>query len=88
MHADMNPGILFHIHFFTFVFQQSLLQISDQWFLNASNYFEMAYNANRSESKKPRQRGQSERRNCQQKCFHSFNYVIDHASMGFLLLRK
>ena len=28
-----------------------------------------------------RQRGRSERRNCQRKCFHSFNYIIDHASI-------
>ena len=28
-----------------------------------------------------RQRGRSERRNCQRKCFHSFNYIIDHANI-------
>ena len=30
--------------------------------------------------------GQSKRRNCQQKCFHSFNYVIDHLSIHFFLM--
>ena len=30
-----------------------------------------------------RQRGWSERRNCQQKCFYLFNYIIDHASIHF-----
>ena len=30
-----------------------------------------------------RQRGRSERRNYQRKCFPSFNYVIDHASIRF-----
>ena len=37
----------------------------------------------RQKSKVIRQRGQSERRNCQRKNFHSFNYVIDHASIRF-----
>ena len=30
-----------------------------------------------------RQRGWSERRNCQQKCFYLFNYIIDQASIHF-----
>ena len=30
-----------------------------------------------------RQNGQSEKRNCQQNCFHSFYYVIDRASICF-----
>ena len=30
-----------------------------------------------------RQNGQSERRNCQQNCFHLFLYVIDYASICF-----
>ena len=29
-----------------------------------------------------REKGRKERRNCQQKCFHSFNYAIDHASIS------
>ena len=35
------------------------------------------------EKKKMRQRHWSKRRNCQQKCFHSFSYVIDHTSIHF-----
>ena len=34
-------------------------------------------------SKTMSQRHRSERRNCRQKCFHSFNYLIDHASIRF-----
>ena len=37
----------------------------------------------RQQRKTIRQRGRSERRNCQRKCFHSFNYVIDHVSIRF-----
>ena len=37
----------------------------------------------RQKRKTMRQRGRSERRNCQRKCFHSFNYVIDHVSIHF-----
>ena len=37
----------------------------------------------RQKRKTVRQRARSERRNCQRKCFHSFTYVIDHASIHF-----
>ena len=37
----------------------------------------------RQKRKTMRQRDRSERRNCQRKCFHSLNYVIDHASIRF-----
>ena len=37
----------------------------------------------RQKRKTMRQRGRNERRNCQQKCFHSFKYVIDHVSIHF-----
>ena len=36
----------------------------------------------RQKRKTMRQTDQSERRNCQRKCFHSFNYIINHASIG------
>ena len=35
------------------------------------------------QKRKIRQRDQIKRRNCQQKCFHSFNYIIDHTSISF-----
>ena len=35
-----------------------------------------------------RQIDQSEKRNCQRKCFHSFNYVINHASIRFFFLKS
>ena len=37
----------------------------------------------RQQRKKIRQRGGSERRNCQRKCSDSFNYIIDHKSICF-----
>ena len=37
----------------------------------------------RQKRKTMRERGRNERRNCQRKCFDSFNYVIDHASTHF-----
>ena len=37
----------------------------------------------RQREKSMKQIGQSERRRCQRKCFHLFNYVIDHASIRF-----
>ena len=37
----------------------------------------------RQKRKTMRQRGRSEKRNCQRKCFYSTNYVIDHARICF-----
>ena len=37
----------------------------------------------RQKRKAMRQRGRSERRSCQRKYFHSFNFIIDHASIHF-----
>ena len=74
---------------FSVVFQQKKIRWSgDQWFHNASNYFQMAQNTKMQTEKKnnetkPNKEGRSERKNCQWKCFHSFNYVIDHASIRF-----
>ena len=49
-----------------------------------SNYFEMAQNAKmQTEDENNTQRGRSKRRNCQRKCFHLFNYEIDHKSIYF-----
>ena len=39
----------------------------------------------KTEEKNNETKGQSKRKNCQQKCFYSYNYKIDHAS---ILLRK
>ena len=35
----------------------------------------------RQKGKTMRQRDRSKRKNCQRNCFHSFNYLIDHASI-------
>ena len=37
----------------------------------------------RQKRKTMRERGLSERRNCLKKCFHSLNYVADHANIRF-----
>ena len=42
----------------------------------------------RQKKKTMRQRGWSERRNCQGKCFHSFSYIIDHKSICFFYVNS
>ena len=41
----------------------------------------------RQKRKTMRHRGRSERRNCQQMCFHSFNYVVVFASINYTSIR-
>ena len=39
----------------------------------------------RQKRKTMRKRAQRKKRNCQQNCFHSFNYIKDHASNHFFI---
>ena len=79
----------FQVFFFSVVFQQKLHWCSDQWFHKASNYFKMVNKTNiHTEEKNNETRRQSKRRNCLQKCFHSFKYVIDHANVCFFFLNS
>ena len=75
--------ILFKFSFSSCV-QQKIHWSGDQWFHNASNFFEMTQDTKmRIVEKLMRKRDQRERINCQQKCCHSFNNVIDQASIRF-----
>ena len=58
------------------VFKQKIRWISDQWFNNESNYFEMVWNEKIQTEKQNHEtkRDRSKRGNCLQKCFHSFKY--------------
>ena len=67
---------------FSVVFQHIAYSSSDQQFHNPIISDGLEYkNADRRE--KLRQKGWSKRINCQRKSFHSFNYVIDDASIRF-----
>ena len=66
----------------SFFFNNKYIKSSDQWFHNAFRNGLECKNANKRE--KTQWDGRSERRkNFQRKWFHSFNYVIDHASSRF-----
>ena len=70
---------------FSVVFQQKIRWSSDQWFHNASDFLKWLRIQNCWQKRKPmRQRGRSERRKCQRKCFHSFKYLIDRLSVHFV----
>ena len=71
------------------VFQQKIRWSSDQWFHNVliiSKWLKIQ--KWKQKSKTMSRRGRNKRRNCQRKCFHSFNYKIDRASIRYFFLCK
>ena len=58
----------------------------NHWFHNASSYFKIVLRILKSKQKRKTMRHwvQSKRKNCKQKRFHLFNYVIDRTTIPFL----
>ena len=77
-----RPKNNFQVFFFRLYFFKKYVEVAINDFtmyLIISKWLKMQ--KCRHKRKKMRQRCWSERRNCQQKCFHSFNYVIGPTSI-------
>ena len=75
-----HPKNTFQIFFFQLYFNKKYFEVAINDFtmhLIISKWLRI------QKWKTMRQRGWSKSRNCQQKCFHAFNYVIDHVSIHF-----
>ena len=89
---DSNLGTqetLFKFSFFSCISTKIMLKLSsDQSFHNA--FFRKAQMAEMQSEEKNNEtkRCQSERRNCLQKCFHSFRFLIDYINVGFFFWVK
>ena len=75
----------FQVFFFQFFFNKKLVEVAINDFKMHLFRNSLEYKKCRQKGKTMRQRGQSERRNCQLKCFHLLNYVINHASISTFL---
>ena len=74
-------------NFQVFSFQLYFNKSSNHLFHSTSNSLEMALKTKmQKEEKNETKTCQSKWRNCLQKCFHLFKYVIDHANVHFFFL--
>ena len=81
---NLAPQKTFQVFFFQLYFNKIYVEVAICDFtmhLIISKWFRIQ--KCRLKTKTMRQRGRSERRNCQRKCFHSVNYVTDQASIRF-----
>ena len=84
--AGLVPKTTFQVFFFKLYFSKNYVEVAISDFtmhLIISKW--LRTQKCRQKRKTMRQRGQSERENCQRKCFHSFNDVIDHANIRYFI---
>ena len=77
-----TPKKHFSSFLFTVLFQQKICWSSSQWSHDVSTYFEIAWNTKmQTEEKNNETKRLKLKKKLSTKVFHSFNYVIDHASI-------
>ena len=75
----------FQVFFFQLYFTKKYLEVAINDFIMHLITLKWLRIQKCRQKKKNNQSGRSERRNCQQKCFHLFNYIIDRVSTCFFI---
>ena len=79
-----NQNTLFQFSFFSCISTKKYVEVAIYDFTMHLNILKWLRTQNcRQKRKRMRQRSRSKRRNCQRKCYHSFKYLIDNASICF-----